>query len=111
MRRDLSPSRMVATATAFVVALGVSVPPAAAVEVKSPSPATARSLAAAAAAAVATVDISAALAPAQEPATAPSGGKGFFKTTKGVIALVMMVGLVGYTVHSRSADHVHSPIR
>ena len=45
-------------------------------------------------------------APAAEPAK-----KSFFKTPQGIAALVLMAGVVGWTVESRINGAVHSPGR
>jgi hypothetical protein len=50
----------------------------------------------------------------QSPAPAPSAStesKPFFKSTKGAIAIVMMAGVMAYTIHSRTCCAIHSPAR
>jgi hypothetical protein len=70
-------------------------------------------LAASTARVLAKLDTSGAIAPAQAPAatTETTGSPSFFKTKKGVIALVLMAGITAYTIHSRISDHIHSQVR
>jgi hypothetical protein len=79
-----------------------------------PLPAPARPLAAAAVAKVEAMPL-ATLTPAAQaspaPAAATKGEKPFFKSTKGVVVLVLMATAVGWAAVSRSQDAVHSPAR
>jgi hypothetical protein len=71
-----------------------------------------RPIAAAAATKVATMKPPAPVAWAQDAKTTGSGSsKPFFKTTKGAIALVLMVGGITWAAVSRNKDAVHSPAR
>jgi len=44
-------------------------------------------------------------------ASATTESKPFFKSTKGVAAVVLMAGMMAYTIHSRTCCAVHSPGR
>lgn len=106
-------ARFLGGIVAFVLCWTVAAPPAAAVE---PSPA--RPLAAAAAAAGEALTPTAV---AQAPKTAPAAplattpgiaeGKPFFKTTKGILALALTGGALGYMAYSFSNDRVKSPAK
>jgi hypothetical protein len=51
---------------------------------------------------------------AQAPAptaAASTESKSFFKSTKGVVAIVLMAGVMAYTIHSRTCCAIHSPAR
>ncbi len=50
---------------------------------------------------------------AQDPAPSSSDSRPFFKTPKGVAALILMVGAAGYVAYRIPKDNekVHSPIR
>jgi hypothetical protein len=100
----------VAASLALVVGLTLVAPPAFA----APLPAPARTLAAAATAKVEAMPV-ATLAPAAQAtpaaATATQGGKPFFKSTKGIVVLVLMATAVSWAAVSRSQDAVHSPAR
>lgn len=51
---------------------------------------------------------------AQAPAATASAStesKSFFRSTKGAIAIVMMAGVLAYTIHSRTCCAIHSPGR
>ncbi|MCM2258007.1 MAG: hypothetical protein NDJ94_20430 [Vicinamibacteria bacterium] len=108
-------ARPVAGAMALLLALTVATPLAAA-EAPTPDPATApvvaaaapQTLAAAASAKVAAMNTNAALAPAQ---VAGGDDKPFFKSKKGVAAILLFVAGVGYTIYSAKEDRVSSPIR
>ena len=112
MTRYLKPARPLAGTLALVLGLTLVAPPAFAA-----GPATATSPRPIAAAATAKVEAmpAATLAQAAQaaPATAPAGtgDKPFFKTTKGVVALALLAGGLGYTVYSFSNDRVSSPQR
>jgi hypothetical protein len=114
VKRHPMHARFLAGALALVLALTFAAPPAFAA-----GPATAaapRPIAAAASARVEALPgaalAQAAAAPAA-PAAAPaeSGGKPFFKTTKGTIALVLIAGTLGYMAYSMSHDRVRSPAK
>ncbi len=106
MTRNLINARLVAASLALVVGLTLVAPPAFA--------APARPLAAAATAKVEAMPV-ATLAPAAQatpaPAAATQGGKPFFKSTKGVVVLVLMATGITWAAVSRSQDAVHSPAR
>ena len=115
-RRLTSWTRPLAGLLAVVVGLTLAAPPAsaaAAVAVtKAPAPSplattTAAKLATLAPAARAFAQA----APAADPA--PADNRPFFKTTKGVVALVLMVAGAGYVAYRIPKDNekVHSPIR
>ena len=88
-----------ALAVAFGLAVGA--PPASA----EPT----RPLSSAAAAKADRVKLSKAIAQDAPAASTDSGG--FFKSKKGVAALVLFAGALGYTLYSRSDDRVHSQVR
>jgi hypothetical protein len=51
---------------------------------------------------------------AQAPAATASAStesKPFFKSTKGAVAIVLMAGVMAYTIHSRTCCAIHSPSR
>jgi hypothetical protein len=50
-----------------------------------------------------------ATSPAPAGAAADTGGKPFFKTTKGAVALALLAGTFGYAFYSFSNDRVKSP--
>ncbi len=102
MRHTISLLRAIGR-LALVLALCAAAPLAQAAESLSP-------IAASAARAIAKLDTSA--TPTQAPASeGDSGGRSFFKTRKGAIALVLMAGITAYTIHSRISDHIHSQAR
>jgi hypothetical protein len=111
--RYLKHARLLAGALALVVGLTLAAPPAFA-----GSPAPEPGPIAAAATAKVEAMPAATLAQAATPAAqaAPTaiteaGDKPFFKTTKGVVALALLAGGLGYTVYSFSNDRVSSPQR
>lgn len=111
MTRNLINARLVAASLALVVGLTLVAPPAFA----APLPAPARPLAAAATVKVEAMPV-ATLAPAAQAtpaaaATATKSDKPFFKSTKGVVVLVLMATAVGWAAVSRNQDAVHSPAR
>ncbi len=113
MTRFLEHSRFLAGALALVVGLTLAGPPAFAAGPAGPAP---RPIAAAADAKVASApaEVLAQTTPASgKPATAPAdaGGRSFFKSTKGAIALVLFVGAIGYTGYSLSHDRIKSPAK
>ena len=113
MRANLSRwARSLAGALALLMGLTFAAPPAVAEEAKAPAPTTPQkaSLAAATAATLAKLDTASAVTVTQEPA-ASSDSKPFFKTTKGVIVLALMIAGTAYTLYSKDKDRVKSPIR
>jgi hypothetical protein len=108
----LKHARFLAGTLALVLGLTLVAPPAFAA-----GPATAASPRPIAAAATAKVEALPATTLAQAaqaaPAAAPAetGDKPFFKTTKGVIALVLLGGTLGYMAYSWSDDRVKSPAK
>lgn len=112
MTRYLKHARPLAGALALTLGLTLAAPPAFAAE-----PATAASPRPIAAAATAKVEAMPAATLAQAVPTAPAaapaetGDKPFFKTTKGVIALVLLGGTLGYMAYSWSDDRVKSPAK
>lgn len=107
MTRDLKHARLLAGALALVLGLTLVAPPAFAA---GPAP---RPIADAAAAKVEALPATALTQAAQAApaATTETGGKPFFKTTKGAIALVLLAGGLGYMAYSWSNDRVKSPAR
>ncbi len=112
MTRSLKHARFLAGTLALVLGLTLVAPPAFAA-----GPATAASPRPIAAAATAKVEALPATALAQAAPAAPAatpaetGGKPFFKTTKGAIALVLLAGTLGYMGYSMSNDRVKSPAK
>ena len=106
MTRDLIRARSLAAILALVVGLTLIAPPAFAAA----PPAPVRPLAAAAAAKVQAAP-AAALAQAAQASPTAGSGKPFFKTTKGVVVLVLMATAISWAAVSRSQDAVHSPAR
>ncbi|TMB54283.1 MAG: hypothetical protein E6J47_08290 [Chloroflexi bacterium] len=108
---SLSRARPLAGVLAFLLGLGVAAP-ATAGEAASPVRAAQKlTLVQAAAVRTAAFDTSAALARAQGPA-APSAtpSKPFFKTTKGVVSLILVAGATAWVVQSRIDNKVSSPV-
>jgi hypothetical protein len=110
--RSLKHARFLAGALALVLGLTLVAPPAFAAEPA--SPASPRPIADAATAKVealpaATLAQAAQAAPAAAPAE--TGDKPFFKTTKGVIALVLLAGTLGYMAYSMDSDRIKSPAK
>jgi hypothetical protein len=106
-----SPVKPLAGFLALVLAVTFTAPTFAAEPAPPASPANARPLAAAVAATLSSMPVPAA-AITQEPAPETGGGgKSFFKSNKGIAALVLMAGGVAYTLYSKDKDRVHSPIR
>jgi hypothetical protein len=103
-------ARPLAVFLALIVGLTFVAPPAFA----APLPAPARPLAAAAAAKVEAMPVPT-LAPAAQasPAAAATtkGDKPFFKSTKGIVVLVLMATGISWAAVSRNQDAVHSPAR
>jgi hypothetical protein len=109
--RYLKHARLLAGALAMTVGLTLVAPPAIAAT-PAPGP-----LAAAATAKVesapaeALVQAAQAAPAAQASAPAETGDKPFFKTTKGVLALALLAGGLGYMAYSWSNDRVKSPAK
>jgi hypothetical protein len=95
---------------ALVMAVTISAPTFAAEAAEPAGKAAARPLSAAVAAKLSSMPVAAA-AVTQEPAAETAGGKPFFKSSKGIAAIILMAGGVAYTLRSKSKDRVHSPIR
>jgi len=112
VKRHRMHARFLAGPLAIVLGLTLAAPPAFAAE--SATAAAPRPIAAAANARVAAVsaEVLAQATPAA-PAAAPAdtGNKPFFKTTTGVIALVLLGGTLGYMAYSMSNDRVKSPAK
>jgi len=104
LTRDLIRARSLAAILALVVGLTLVAPPAFAAAPP------VRPLAAAAAAKVQAAP-AAALAQAAQASPPAGSGKPFFKTTKGVVVLVLMATAISWAAVSRSQDAVHSPAR
>ena len=113
MNRYLNRARPLAAFLAIALCSTVAAPPAAAA-----GPAPARPLAAAAEAAGAALPEAAVAQATQAAPTAPAGavaapavadGKPFFKTPKGVVALVLTAAGLGYMGYAFSNDRVKSP--
>lgn len=115
-RRLTSWTRPVAGLLAVVVGLTLAAPPASAADAvavtKAPAPSQLATTTAAKLAALAPAPSAfAQTAPAADPA--PADNRPFFKTPKGVAALVLMVAGAGYVAYRIPKDNekVHSPIR
>jgi hypothetical protein len=114
--RNLKQSRLLAGALALVVGLTLGAPPAIAAG-PAPGPIAAAATAkveAIPAASLAQVTQTTPATPAAPAAPAVASGTGekpFLKTTKGVVALVLLGGVLGYTVYAFSNDRVSSPQR
>jgi hypothetical protein len=110
--RYLNRARPLAGTLALILGLTLVAPPAFAAEAQATAPA--RPLAAAAAAKVEAMP-AAALAQAAQATPAPAapatGGKPFLKSTKGIIAVLLMATGLTWAAVSRSQDAVHSPAR
>ena len=110
MTRYLKQAKLLAGALALVVGLTVVAPPAFAAG-PAPDP---RPITAAAAAKIEAMPAAglAQVAPAA-PATAPidTAHKPFFKTGKGIAALVLTIGATAWLIQSRNSNKVSSPGR
>jgi len=122
-------ARPLAGVLALLVGLTLVAPPAFAAEASAPAPATpAQPLAAAAAAMVEAMPAPATAAAqatpakpagptkpaaptAATPAPAAAGGKPFFKTTTGIVSLVLLGGALGAMAYSFSNGRVKSPAK
>ena len=114
MTRYLKHARHLAGALALIVGLTLVAPPAFAAEAAAdPRPIAAAATAKVEAMPAASLAQAAQTVPAAQaaPATAATADKPFFKTTKGVVALALLAGGLGYTVYSFSNDRVSSPQR
>jgi hypothetical protein len=105
--RDLNHARSLAGVLVLIFGLTLVAPPAFAAPPLGP----ARPLAAAAAAKVEAMPAAALAQAAQATPAAATGDKPFFKSTKGVLVLVLMATAVTWAAVSRSQDAVHSPGR
>jgi hypothetical protein len=110
VNRYLNRARPLAAFLAIALCSTVAAPPAAAAG-PAPAPAPARPLAAAAEAAGAALPQSAVAQTPAPAATPAADSKPFFKSTKGVLALVLTAGALGYMGYSFSSDRVKSPQR
>jgi hypothetical protein len=111
--RYLKHARLLAGALAMTVGLTLVAPPAFAAT-PAPGPLAAAATAKVESAPAEALVQAAQAAPAVQaaPAAAAStGDKPFLKTTKGVLALALLAGGLGYTVYSFSNDRVSSPQR
>jgi hypothetical protein len=115
-RRLTSWTRPVAGLLAVVVGLTLAAPPASAADAiavtKAPAPSPLATTTAAKLASLAPAPSAfAQTAPAADPA--PADNRPFFKTPKGVAAIVLMVAGAGYVAYRIPKDNekVHSPIR
>lgn len=99
--------RPVAAALTVLFSTAVIAPPLAAETAATPRP---LSIRAAAVARVAALEAGAQVA-AQQAAAPASESNGFFKSRKGVIALLLFAGATTFTFVSKSKDRVKSPIR
>lgn len=109
-------TRSLTGALALLVGLMLTAPPAFAAEPQTNQtqarPHAQQTLTAAATAKLADLDVAEAVVAApQESESSADTAKSFFKTPKGVAALVLFVAGVSYTFYSKSHDRVHSPIR
>ena len=105
-------TRTAIAALALTLGAGVVAPPAWAGD-SSPR-ATQATPIANAAAKIGAMDASKGLRAAQAPATAAgttTESRPFFKSPKGAIAIVMMAGVMAYTIHSRTCCAIQSPGR
>lgn len=104
-------ARLLGGVLALVIGLTLAAPPAQAAETTVAAP-VAGPIAAAAIAKAEAMPVAAQVKPAPAGATtAAAEGKPFFKSTRGVIALVLMGGALGYMGYSFSHDRVKSPAR
>jgi hypothetical protein len=103
-------SRLWAGLLAVAVGLTLVATPAWAGE--APSPVAPKTLKAATAAKLAALDTNKALMLNQDAAGASAeGSKTFFRTRKGAVTAVLMVGAIAWVLVSRSQDALHSPAR
>ena len=111
MKRNRTHARFLAATLAPVLGLTLAAPPAFAEPKTGAAP---HPIASAANARVATAPaevLAQATPAAKAPAPAETGGKPFFKTTTGVVALVLLGGSLGYMAYSMSNDRVKSPAK
>jgi hypothetical protein len=110
--RSLKHTRVLAGVLALVLGLTLGAPPAFAAEPASATSPRPIASAASAKVAAAPAEVLAQATPAATPAApAEAGGKPFFKTTTGAIALVLLGGTIGYMAYSMSNDRVKSPAK
>ena len=113
MTRNLKQAKLLAGALALVVGLTLVAPPAFAAG-PAPDP---RPITAAAAAMVDALPAERCPGPGHPGPRRPTATAGrdrnkpFFKTTKGVVALALLAGSLGYMAYSFSNDRVKSPAR
>jgi hypothetical protein len=110
--RYLNRANPLAGVLVLILGLTLASPPAFAAEAQATAPA--QPLAAAAAAKVEAMPaavLAQAAQAAPTPAAPTTGGKPFLKSTKGIIAVALMVTGVTWAAISRSQDAVHSPAR
>jgi hypothetical protein len=105
--RYLKHARFLAGALALIVGLTLVAPPAFA----GPTPGPIAATATAKVEALPAATLAQAAQPAPAAAPAETGDKPFFKTTKGVIALVLLGGTLGYMAYSWSDDRIKSPAK
>ena len=113
MTRYLKHARLLAGALALVVGSTLVAPPAFAAS-PAPGPLAAAATAKVESAPAEALVQAAQAAPAVQAAPAaavPTGDKPFLKTTKGVVALALLAGGLGYMAYSFSNDRVSSPPR
>jgi hypothetical protein len=105
-------ARLLAGGLTLILGMTLAAPPAFAVGGATMD--TPRPIAAAATSKVAAMPAANLARAAQAVPAAPPGETGqkpFFRSTKGVLALVLLGGVLGYTVYSFSNDRVSSPQR
>lgn len=116
MNRSVSPwVRGAALLLALLFGLTFAMPPVSAAESVAPMPAPEKPpqapVATAAAAKVAALDSAELAAATQAPAEEAESPSSFFKSPKGVAALVLAIAGVSYVIYSSQHDRLHSPIR
>jgi hypothetical protein len=114
VRRSVSrPTRLWAGTLAALVGLTLAAPPFAGADAKPVAPLEGTSIRAAASARLAALDTGAAVRLTQAGGAASSGesNQPFIKSTKGIIAVVLLAGGITWAIVSRSKDAVHSPAR
>jgi len=112
VRRTVSAKTRLCSGILALVGLAIAAPPAWAAEAPgNANPSGPKSLRAATAAKVATLETKAAVGFNQQAGAGASDSGSFFRTKKGVAALILMAGGVTWAVISRKNDAVHSPAR
>ena len=108
-------ARALAGLVILAFGLAVTAAPAAAAERPVEAAEAARPISASVAAAVALAPLAAPAAAVrlqEQQAPAPAtGSPSFFRSPKGIAALVLFVGGVAFTLHSMDKDRIHSPVR